>query len=121
MHALDVPEHQICYADPDHGIPWSVFFSHEIKGGGVIGECSGVLNPELLTKRYGPEAGKLWAKSRLRDRVDAVIIHELAEAEAGTHEAAEALAATMKRLVSESTRRILRAMERKSALPERSP
>ena len=83
-------------------------------GGSVIGEKiavnSGVLNPELLTERYGLEAGETWAKSRLRDRIDAVIAHEVAESQTGTHEGAEALAAVTELPVSEGTRRILRAM-----------
>ena len=72
-----------------------------------------VLNPELLTERYGLEVGKIWAKSRLRDRIDAVIAHEVAEARTGRHEGAEAMAAETDLPVSEGARRILRAMARR--------
>jgi hypothetical protein len=85
-----------------------------LTGGNVIGERivvnSGVFNPELLTERYGPDVGEIWAKSRLRDRIDAVIAHEVAEAKTGTHEGAEALVAETDLPVSEGARRILRAM-----------
>jgi hypothetical protein len=70
----------------------------------------GIFNPELLTERYGPEVGKIWAKSRLRDRIDAVIAHEVAESIIGTHEGAEALAAETELPVSDGARPILRAM-----------
>jgi hypothetical protein len=78
--------------------------------GEKIAVNSGIFNPELLTERYGPEVGKTWAKGRLRDRIDAVIAHELAESHAGTHERAEALAAVTDLPVSEGSRRILRSM-----------
>ncbi len=91
-----------------------MFHPNATTGGNVLGPRiavnSGVFNPELMSEPYGPEVGKIWAKSRLRDRIDAVIIHELAEAKAGTHEGALALAAETDLPVSEGTRRILRAM-----------
>ena len=117
MHALDVAGEQIGLPDLSRGLPWAVFHPNGVTGGSVIGEKiavnSGVLNPELLDERYGPVVGKTWAKSRLRDRIDAVIAHELAESRTGTHEGAEALAAETALLVSEGTRRILRAMTRR--------
>jgi hypothetical protein len=66
--------------------------------------------PQNNIARGSPEVGKTWAKSRLRDRIDAVIAHEVAESQTGTHEGAEALAAKTTLAVSEGTRRILRAM-----------
>ena len=73
------------------------FFPDERDGGGVatggrISVDSGVLNPDQLKKNYGEEAAELWSRSRLRDRIDAIIIHEEAEAKAGTHEETLALA-----------------------------
>jgi hypothetical protein len=65
---------------------------------------------KLLTERYGSEMGTTWEKSRLRDRIDAVIVHEAAEGGTGTHESAETLAAKTELPVSEGTRRIRRAM-----------
>jgi hypothetical protein len=37
---------------------------------------SGILNPELNAAQNGPEAARIWAEFRLRDRVKAVIAHE---------------------------------------------
>jgi len=117
MHALGVAEDQIGMADRSRGLPWAVFHPNGTTGGAVIGEKiavnSGVLNPELLDERYGAKAGTAWAKSRLRDRIDAVIAHEVAESQAGTHEGAEALAALTDLPVSDGTRRILRVMTRR--------
>ena len=114
MHQLEIPEHNIGLPDASRGMPWAVFHPNGITGGSVVGETiavnSGVLNPELLTERYGPAIGKIWAKSRLRDRIDAVLAHEVAEAETRSHEEAETLAAGTDLAVSEGTRRILRAM-----------
>ena len=50
---------------------------------------SGVFNAELMANR--PEAGEVWAKSRLRDRIDAIIAHEDAESLTGDHDLAEAM------------------------------
>jgi hypothetical protein len=117
MHALNIPEEQIGSSDHERGVEWRTFFPDERDGGGVatggrISVDSGVLNPEQLTEDYGEETGKLWAKSRLRDRIDAIIIHEEAEAKAGTHTEALATAPQTTRPISEATRRILQAMER---------
>jgi hypothetical protein len=92
----------------------AVFHPNSSTGGNILGRrvvvSSGIFNPELLTERYGPEVGKIWATSRIRDRIDAVIAHEVAESITGTHEGAEALAAETKLPVSDGARRILRAM-----------
>ena len=117
MHALDIPEAQVGSSDHERGVAWRTFFPDERDGGGVatggrISVDSGVLNPDQLTKDYGEPAGKLWAQSRLRDRIDAIIVHEESEARAGTHEEALALAPQTTRTIGEATRRILRAMER---------
>ena len=44
--------------------------------GARINLNSGVLNPKLLASMFGPAASELWEKGRLRDRIDAVIVHE---------------------------------------------
>jgi hypothetical protein len=117
MHALDVPEERIGSSDHDNSVAWRTFFPHERDGGGVatggrITVDSGVLNPDLLTRDYGKKAGRLWARSRLRDRVDAIIVHELAEGDASTHEEALALAPGTALPITKESRRILRAMEK---------
>ncbi len=114
MHNFNLLDDQIGFADRTRGIPWAVFHPNSSTGGNILGRRvvvnSGIFNPELLTERYGPEVGKIWAKSRLRDRIDAVIAHEVAESITGTHEGAEALAAETELPVSDGARRILRAM-----------
>jgi hypothetical protein len=114
MHSLDIPERQIGHGDPDRGIPWRVFFPHATTGGSVIGERigvnSGVLNPDALIKPYGPKAARVWAKSRLRDRIDAVIAHEQQEGLGLSHEEAVERAADTPLAITEGARKILRAI-----------
>jgi hypothetical protein len=70
---------------------------------------SGVLNPELLK---GQKGGRLWRKARLRDRIDAIIAHEWAEAQYVNHEAALEAAARTRLPVSRGAKRSLNAMRR---------
>src|SRR5208337_2196177 len=69
---------------------------------------SGVFNAELMANR--PEAGEVWAKSRLRDRIDAIIAHEDAESLTGDHDLAEAMAPDTTLPITEGARQILRAI-----------
>jgi hypothetical protein len=117
MEALGVPRDRIGSSDHDHGIEWCSFNPHEDTGGGVgargqVNVDSGVFNPDLLTKPYGKKAGRLWAKSRLRDRIDAIIIDELSEGDHATHEAALKAAPRTGMPITLGARAILRAMER---------
>jgi hypothetical protein len=72
---------------------------------------SGVFNTALMANR--PEAGAVWAKSRLRDRIDAIIAHEDAESLNGDHDFAEANAPNTTLPITEGSRRILRAIKGK--------
>ena len=77
MEELGIPLERIGSLDHDHGIAWAAFNPHERDGGGIspggrINLDSGALNPDLLTEKYGKKAGRLWAKSRYRDRQDAL-------------------------------------------------
>jgi hypothetical protein len=88
MSELGILEHQIGASDWERGIARRAFFPNEVHGGGNVpgGRLSidsGVLNPDLNAEAIGPEAAALWAKSRLRDRIDATISHEYEEAAAG--------------------------------------
>jgi hypothetical protein len=83
---------------------------------------SGILNPELLDKNYGQEAGRLWRESGLQDRADALIAHEREEHRHGmSHEAALKAAPTTDLPISHRAREIARAMERgwKGGRPQR--
>jgi hypothetical protein len=117
MEELGVPKDRIGTSDHNHGIEWCFFNPHEDTRGGVgargqVNVDSGVFNPDLLTRAYGEEAGRLWAISRLRDRIDAVIIHELTEGDHTTHEAALKAAPRTEMPITHRAREILRAMER---------
>jgi hypothetical protein len=115
MHELGIPEHQIGAIDYGQGGMRRAFEPHEKRGGtnDVFRRLyvdSGVLNPELNAEQFGPHASSIWAKSCLRDRIDAVIAHEHTEAETGSHDSAEALAADTALPIRERARRILRAI-----------
>jgi hypothetical protein len=77
--------------------------------GGRLFVDSGVLNPELNAAEIGPAASKLWARSRLRDRIDAVIRHEHLEARGFSHDQAVQRAPETGLPISDHARRILRA------------
>jgi hypothetical protein len=67
------------------------------------------LNPRLNAEEIGPRASAIWARARLRDRIDAVIAHESEESIAGAHEGAAIRAADTALSISDTARRILRA------------
>jgi hypothetical protein len=72
---------------------------------------SGVFKLELMANH--PEAGPLWARSRLRDRIDAIIPHEDAESLTGDHDLAEVMAPDTALPITEGARHILRAIRGK--------
>ena len=127
MEDLGIPKDQIGASDNTHGIRWCAFNPHERTGGGVTPDGritldSGILNPELLDKDYGQEAGRLWRESGLQDRADALIAHEREEHRHGmSHEAALKAAPTTDLPISHRAREIARAMERgwKGGRPQR--
>ncbi len=69
---------------------------------------SGVLNPELNAEVIGSEASKVWAKARLRDRIEAVIVHEHLEAQGIPQDEVVERAADTDLPIGENARRILR-------------
>jgi hypothetical protein len=71
---------------------------------------SGILNPELNAVENGPEAARIWAKSRLRDRVQAVIAHEDIESRGLPHAEAIQRAPETELPIDENARRILRSI-----------
>jgi hypothetical protein len=115
MHELGIPEHQIGAIEYGQGGIRRAFEPHERRGGtnDVFSRLyvdSGVLNPELNAEQFGPHVSSVWSKSRLRDRIDAVIAHEHTEVETGSHDSAEALAPDTALPIREGGRRILRAI-----------
>ena len=63
-HALGIPEGQIGARDHERGVVWRTFFPHERDGGGLatggrISVDSGVLDPDLMTRDYGEDTGRL--------------------------------------------------------------
>ncbi len=75
-------------------------------------QCGWKLTLELLTQSYGKKAGTLWARSPLPDRIDAIIAHEISEADHATHESALKAAPQTEMPITHRAREILRAMER---------
>jgi hypothetical protein len=115
MLDLGIPAEQIGANDPQKAIRHAAFFPHEKTGGGnVVGGRltvdSGVFNPELNAEKMGPEASALWAKSRLRDRIDAVISHEHAEASGIGHNEAVQKAVETPLPISDKARHMLRVI-----------
>jgi hypothetical protein len=117
MEELGIPNDRIGSNDHDHGLSGAAFNPYERDGGGnnpngPVNVDSGVFNPELMTKAYTKKTAKLWRKSRLRDRIDAIIAHEISEADHGTHEAALKMAPKTELPINDRARRILVEMER---------
>ena len=88
-------------------LPAPRFWPEETTGGGNVpgrrlNVDSGVFNLELMANR--PEVRELWAKSRLRDRIDAIIAHEDAESLTDNHALAEAMAPNTTLPITEEAR-----------------
>jgi hypothetical protein len=118
MTELGIHPNRIGMPDKVHGIPWSAFHSHGTVGGsyspdGRLIVDSGLLNTDLLKADYDEKTARLFERSRLRDRMDAIIAHEYEEHRNGMSHA-EALRAAPKTAlpISEAARAIGREMER---------
>ena len=59
---------------------------------------------------YDRKTAKLWRESRLRDRIDAIIAHEISEADHGSHKAALKTAPQTEMPISARAREILVGM-----------
>jgi hypothetical protein len=111
MLDLGLTQNQIGDSDVIQGIQHAAFHPHARKGGtltpdGRVILDSGVMNMELLSG----EAGQVWAKSRLRSRMEAIIAHELTEHETGSHASALQAAPETRLPIGEGARKILRTM-----------
>jgi hypothetical protein len=115
MMELGIPTDRI--GARKYGHSHRAFWPEEATGGGnVAGRRltvdAGVFNTELMSSR--PEVGDVWANSRLRDRIDAIIAHEDAESLTGDHLLAEAMAPDTTLPITEGARHILRAISGKT-------
>jgi hypothetical protein len=115
MRQLGIPDHQIGAPDYQRGSVRRVFLADEAIGGSYgtgrrLFVDSGVLNPKLNAEVIGSEASKVWAKARLRDRIEAVIVHEHLEGQGIPHDEVVERAADTNLPISENARRILRSI-----------
>ena len=128
MRELGIAVHRIGAYDIDYDFRHAAFFPKERTGGANspgarINLNSGILNPELLAPKPGGEVATLWAKGRLRDRMDAIIAHEdieglrvaAGEETRAAHAGAVAQAPDSPLPISEGARRILRAIREREA------
>jgi hypothetical protein len=111
MEKLGIPEDKLGADDLRKGMRWCAF-DPEGRTGGYISKGitvnSGVLNPELFKSK----GRRVWARARLRDRIDAVIAHEWEESKTVDHVAALKAAPKTELPITDGARRILRAMAR---------
>jgi hypothetical protein len=115
MRELGIAEHRIGAPDYERGGIRKAFLPDETRGGTNdkwerLYVDSGILNPELNAAQNGPEATKIWARSRARDRVKAVIAHEDVESRGVTHDEAIQLAPDTELPIGENARKILRSI-----------
>jgi hypothetical protein len=117
MLDLGLSAHEMGLRDPHRNLEHHAFFPDEGDGGGVshagqINLDSGVMNPSVMDGPYGEECGRLWRKSKLRDRMQAIIAHERAEWEHnGDHELALIAAPETDLPISKRAKEILREQE----------
>jgi hypothetical protein len=116
MMDLNLTDDQMGARDPDRDSEHHVFFPEDNTGGGVspagqITVDSGMMNLDGMDGPYGEEAGKIWRKSKLPDRIQAIIAHERAEYEYDDHELVLIAAPKTDLPISERAMEILRAME----------
>jgi hypothetical protein len=114
MTELGIPTDQIGSSVPVHGIRHAAFIPQEKTGGGNgpggrLVVDSGVFNPDLHAD-LGQEVSSYWARSRLRDRMDAIIAHEHTEANGASHFEAAAHAADTELPIREDARKLLRVI-----------
>jgi hypothetical protein len=118
MMDLGIPDNQMGARDPDRNREHHSFFLGEGTGGSVspAGQITldcGLMNPELLTAAYDEPTQKLWRGTRIRDRAQAIIAHELAEHRYdGDHELALIAGPETDLPISHAARELLRQMER---------
>jgi hypothetical protein len=114
---LGIPDDQMGARDPDRNREPHSFFPSERTGGGVspAGQVtldSGRINPDLLAVGYDEATQEKWRSTRIRDRAQAIIAHELAEHEyGGDHELALIARPETELAISHGARELLKQME----------
>jgi hypothetical protein len=116
MLDLGLSEHEMGVRDPSRGLEHHTFIPHEGDCGSVnhlgqINVDSGVMNPAAMDAAYGEECGKVWWKTRLRPRIEAIIAHERAEHQYKDHELALIASVETGLPISREARELLRAQE----------
>ncbi len=103
--------------DPSRGLEHHTFYPQERDCGsnspsGQINVDSGVMNPAVMDRPYGEECGKVWRKTKIRPRIEAIIAHEYEEKHhGGDHELALIAASETDLPISHEARELLRAQE----------
>lgn len=115
MRELGIAEHRIGAPNYERGGVKRAFLPEDTRGGtndqwGRLYVDSGILNPELNAAENGPEAARIWAESRLRDRIQAVVAHEDIESRGVSHDVAVQLAPDSELPIGANARRILRSI-----------
>lgn len=116
MLDLDLADDQMGARDHERGSHIHSFFPQDRIGGSVntVGQVtldSGLMNPDLLAGNYDEAAQEAWRRTRILDRAQAIIAHELAEAEHGDHELALIAGPETTLPISHAARELLRKME----------
>jgi hypothetical protein len=112
MDELGKPDDKQGAEDLKKVMRWRTFNPYGRDGGNItkgVTVNSGALNPDLLK---GQKGRRIWAKARLKDRIDAIIAHEWAESKSADHQEALKAAAKTELPVTEGAKRILKAMAR---------
>jgi hypothetical protein len=116
MIDLGLTEDEMGVRDPAQGLEHHTFIPHEGDSGSVnhlgqINVDSGVMNPSAMAA-FGEECEKLWRKTKIRPRIQAIIAYEKAEHEhGGDHELALIAASETELPISHEARELLRAQE----------
>lgn len=117
MLDLGLADEQMGARDTTRHLEHHVFYPQERECGGYnraggITVDSGIMNTAVMDGPYGEACGKLWRRTKLKARIEAVIAHEAAEhAHGGDHELALIAAPETKLPISHAARELLRAQE----------
>ena len=117
MLDLGLSNSQMGGRDPDRSGEHHSFFPADREGGtvsfaGQITLDSGLMNPDLLAG-YDDETQSMWRRTRIKDRGQAIIAHELAEHDyGGDHELALIAGPETELPISHAARELLRQMEK---------